>query len=142
MVRVSLKPSRYILAALVTVHTAAAVVVWPLQIPGVAKATLVAFVVASFARSLWRNALLKTRGAIVAIALEDSQNVSVRTREGPWREARILGTSYVSPRLTALNLRVEGLTLVRHVVMVPDNVDSEDFRQLRVMLRWGNRNPP
>lgn len=142
MVRVSLKPSRYIMAVLVTVHTAAAVVVWPLQIPGAAKATLVAFVVASLARSLWRHALLKARGAIVAIAFTDSENVSVRTGEGSWREARILGTSYVSPLLTALNLRAEGLKLVRHVVMVPDNVDSEDFRQLRVVLRWGYRKPP
>ena len=141
MVRVSLKPSRDITAVLLAVHTSAAVVVCPLQMPGTAKVVLVALIAVSLARSLWRHALLKARGAIVAMALKDCENVSVQTSDGAWREARILGTSYVSPLLTTLNVKAEGLTLVRHVLIVPDNIDGEDFRQLRVVLRWGYQKP-
>lgn len=139
MVRVSLKPSRYITAVLIAVHTAAAAVVWPLQMSEAAKVTLAAFLVASLAISLRRHALLKARGAIVQVVLKGADTVSVRTRDGSWREARILGTTYVSPVLTALNVKAEGFKLVRHIVLVPDNVDSEDFRKLRVALRWGLR---
>lgn len=60
-------------------------------------------------------------------------------REGENVRATVLGTSYVSASLTVLNLRIIGRRLVEHVLVVPDNVDPEAFRQLRVLLRWRPR---
>jgi hypothetical protein len=62
--------------------------------------------------------------------------VTVQTNDGVWRGGRVLGTSYVSPRLTVINLRQAEHKLAQHVIIVPHNIDREDFRKLRVILRW------
>jgi toxin CptA len=71
----------------------------------------------------------------VALEVTEAGRISFRTRHGEWRECELLPSSYVSPRLTILNLKPEG-GRVRHVVLVPDNVDARDFRRLRTWLRW------
>ena len=58
------------------------------------------------------------------------------------RQARVLGTSYVSPRLSVINLRLDGRMFARHMLIVSDNADAECFRRLRVLLRWGYRKAP
>jgi toxin CptA len=47
-----------------------------------------------------------------------------------------LGTTYVTPYLTVLNLRGHGERGARHVTLLPDSLHAEDFRKLRVWLRW------
>jgi toxin CptA len=137
MLSVTIKSSRYLAAGLLAVHATAVATIVPLDIPSAAKAVLIALVIASLARSLRRHAYLKARAAIIGVEIKDRETAATRSRDGTWREADVLGTSYVSPFLTVLNLRVRGLRLSRHVVIVPDNIEKEDFRQLRVMLRWG-----
>lgn len=139
MGRITINPSRFIAVTLIAVHTAAAGIVLPLQVPAAAKAFFAVLIAASLARTLWRHAFLWARAAIVAIVLEGRESASVQTRDGTWRAADVLGTSYVSPLLTVLNLRVKGSRLARHVVIVPDSADSDDFRRLRVVLLWGYR---
>jgi hypothetical protein len=38
--------------------------------------------------------------------------------------------------LTVINLREAEHKLAQHVIIVPHNIDPEDFRKLRVILRW------
>ena len=66
-----------------------------------------------------------------ALLLDRLQGESVR--------ATVLGTSYVSASLTVLNLKLAGRRVVEHILIVPDNVDPEAFRELRVLLRWRPR---
>ena len=56
-------------------------------------------------------------------------------------EGELLGSSYVSPHLTIVNFRPKGHWATRRVILVPDNVDSEDFRYLRTRLRWREGDP-
>lgn len=52
-------------------------------------------------------------------------------------ECAVLGTSYVSAYLTVLILQpVRHYWTLQSIVIVPDNVDAEEFRRLRIMLRW------
>jgi toxin CptA len=51
-------------------------------------------------------------------------------------EASLLGTSFVSPYLAVLNLKPGNSRLARHIVLLPDSLEKEEFRQLRVLLRW------
>lgn len=90
----------------------------------------------SLAFYLWRIALLRSPQSIVAIEVGDGDKVAFQTRSGRWHAGRLLGTSFVSPGLTILNLSPDDARLIRSVVIVPDNVQSEDFRQLRIWLRW------
>ena len=75
----------------------------------------------------------------MALEITGDVRISFHTRRGEWRECELPGSSYVSPHLTILNLKLPGTRRIRHVVLVPDNVDAVDFRRLRKWLRWGAR---
>lgn len=139
MVRVTINPSRALAVLLIVVHLGTAAVLVPLDLALWVKVSLALCVATSLAHSLCRHALLKTCGSVTGIELGDRSNARVLTRDGHWREADVLGTTYVSSLFTVLNLRLKASRLARHVLLVPDNSDSEDFRRLRVVLRWGNR---
>jgi toxin CptA len=57
-----------------------------------------------------------------------------------------LGSSFVAPYLTVLELKPLGAGglwqrfRTRSVVILPDGIDAEEFRQLRVLLRWKWKN--
>jgi|SRR5687767_14767595 toxin CptA len=139
MLRVALQPSRYLAIALTAAHLCAALVLVPLELPLWSKVTLLAVVIASFAYALRRHALLQTAGAFVAVEFRQHDCVAVQTRDGGWQEARLLPTTCVSPLLTVLNLRMARGVFARHVVLARDSANPEDYRQVRVWLRWAYR---
>jgi toxin CptA len=51
-----------------------------------------------------------------------------------WRDAEVLGDSFVSPALIVLRYRMEGQ--VRSLTLLPDSAGADDLRRLRVSLRW------
>jgi len=136
MLRVHLKPSRYLAVALTVAHAGAAAVLIPLSMPLWAKLAIAAAIGASLLQTLWGKALLKSRTSLVAVELRGAGGLAVQTRNGQWHDARLLGTTYVAPLLTVLNLKLSERIIARHVVIVPDNADADDFRRLRVLLRW------
>lgn len=135
MTRVRLRPSRSLAIVVCAAHAVAAVLVLPLQIGAAAKIGLWTVVAASLVRAL-REALLMGADAIVGATIHDGAHATVSLRSGTEVEARILGTTYVTPMLTALNLHIAGSRFARHVLLVPDNIDREDYRKLRVVLKW------
>ena len=70
------------------------------------------------------------------IALSEGGTFNIQDRRGHWFECRALGSAYVSQFLTVLNLQSLENEMVKRVVILPDMVDPEDFRALRVWLRW------
>jgi toxin CptA len=136
-VRAEVRPSRLIAATLTVIHVLAGLAVLPLHVPVIVKLALIIATCVSFAHGIWRHALLGSRSAVIALEMRDRETVKALTRDGRWHEGRVLGTTYLSGRLALLNLRLRNKRLARHVVLVPDNIDPEEFRQLRVMLRWG-----
>jgi toxin CptA len=136
MVRAILSPSLRIGAALVIAHISAASAVAPLDGPLALKAGLAFVIAASLVRCVRRHALLKARRSVLAIEVQDQQTACVQGPDHVWRDARILGTSYVTAALTVLSVRVAAERMPRHVLLVRDNIDEDDFRRLRVLLRW------
>ncbi|MDP1862897.1 MAG: hypothetical protein Q8K52_03200 [Thiobacillus sp.] len=55
--------------------------------------------------------------------------------EGEWQDVEVLGDSLVSLALIVLRYRHEA-QYVRTLVLLPDSVDAESMRRLRVSLRW------
>lgn len=80
--------------------------------------------------------LRRSKAAIVSISIHPDCHCELQTKDGERHEAALLGTSFVAPYLTVLNLKPLGRRLARHVVIMPDAVDSEIFRKLRVRLKW------
>lgn len=91
----------------------------------------------SLAYVLHREVLRLSPASIVAFTLHADCRCEFRTRSGAVQEAQLLGSSFVAPWLTVLNLKTADSRLARHVVIVADAADSEIFRKLRVRLKWG-----
>jgi len=85
---------------------------------------------------LRQHALLLAPGAAVAIETGSDNKISVQTRSSEWREYDVLGNTYVMPYLTVLNLRQNESGAIKRVALLPDSLHAEDFRKLRVWLRW------
>jgi len=58
-------------------------------------------------------------------------------RDGGRTACRILGGSVALPWLVVLRLRPQGRRLAWPVALLPDALAAEEFRALRVALRWG-----
>jgi toxin CptA len=101
-----------------------------------AKAVLTLLIAVSLIYFMARDAALHARQSIVALELRESGALACQMRGGEWVECELLGSSYVSPSMTVVNLRPGGRSRHRRVILVPDNVDARDFRRLRMWLRW------
>jgi toxin CptA len=134
--RVPVSPSIRLAIALCVVHSAAAALLWLVPIPTLGRATFTVAIAVSLVYFLARDAALHAGHAIVELEIEDNGGVSFLTRGGRRVECELLGSSYVSPRLTIVRLRPRGHAGTRRVILVPDNVDQRDFRRLRTWLRW------
>lgn len=53
-----------------------------------------------------------------------------------WATANVLPDSVVFPQLVVLRYRFEGVRGERSVVLFLDQMPSDDFRRLRLWLRW------
>ena len=136
MVRASLKPSPLLAIALAAVHLSAGAILVPLDLPVALKGAVALIIGVSLCRSVWRYALLRGRHSIVAVEVCDQENGAVSRRDGLWEEVTILGTTYVTPTLTVINARPVGARFASHLLLTPDNLAPDDFRQIRVLLRW------
>lgn len=133
---VHLKPSRYLAVILGIAHVATAGLLWPLALPVAVKLAGVAILAISLIFYLRHYAWLHSPGATVAFELSDEMAYTLETRRGERIGCTLLDSSFVAPYLTVLNLKPEGKFFTRSVVILADAIDAEEFRQLRVLLRW------
>jgi toxin CptA len=133
---ISVGPSVLIAVAVSVVHVAAAGVLWLVPIPVLGKAVFTLTIAVSLVYFMARDAALHAQHSIVALEVREGGGIACRTRRGEWLECQLLGSSYVSPQMTVVNLRPRGWLRYRRVILVPDNVDARDFRRLRVWLKW------
>lgn len=85
---------------------------------------------------VYRFALLKSARSIVGFELREGNEVTFVERGGRAYKGRVLGSSFVAPYLTVLNLEAGNGQVVRHALILPDSLGPDEFRQLRIRLRW------
>lgn len=136
MLNIRLKPSGHLTLLLSAVHAIAIGLVLVLPLPIWLKVAAILAFCASFVFYLERNARLAAPNSIIALETGEDCTCVIETRNGRRLDGILLPTSYVSASLTVLNFKAHGERLVRHVVILPDAINSEDFRKLRVFLRW------
>lgn len=128
--------SRRLAGLLVGMHVFAAAMLALAPLPHWLAALLMPVILVSAWLTLWRDGFRKLRHSLVALRLDADCKCEFQTRAGAWREAVLLGSSFVAPHLTVLNFKPAGGHLAKHLVILPDAVDAEDFRRLRVWLKW------
>ena len=133
---IPVRPSVLIAVAVSILHVAAGGVLWIVPIPVAGKAVVTLAIAVSLIYFMARDAALHAARSIVALELRDDGAIACQTRDGAWLECTLLDSSYVAPGMTVVNLQARGWLGYRRVILVPDNVDAEDFRRLRTWLRW------
>ncbi len=84
---------------------------------------------------LRRDALLLLPASCVALRVE-GVHVVLTTRDGNELAGHLQGDSVVSSFVVVLNVLPQGARFARGVVIFPDALEAEPFRELRMMLRW------
>ncbi len=136
MLDLKLLPSRTLVLLLAMAHLLSLLVVWLLQLIPVIQIAASLMILASFLFHLRRDGLLTAGSSIPQFHLDSECNCTYLTRNGTWHDARVLGSSMVTPWLSVLNLSPENSRLTRHIVIFPDSADAESQRKMRVLLRW------
>ena len=136
MQTIKLRPSLWLAGMLTAMHGITLALIWLLPFDLWLKIAAVLLLLVSLIYHVRRDAMRTSPNAILALQISPECRCSVQARSGDWFEAQLLPTSFVSPYLTILNLRFDHARLVKHVVILPDAIESEQFRQLRVLLRW------
>ena len=65
-------------------------------------------------------------------------DIALISRDGKELNGHVLRSSLVTPAMTILNVAYTGKMRIDSVVIFPDSMDAERFRELRVLLKWGS----
>lgn len=131
-----IKPSRSLAAIFVLAHGAALAALIPLTFPAWAKVALAPVILFSLWHHLRRDALLSEPYSCAALVLEKGEAILI-LRDGRSLAGMVSRDSVVTPFLTLLNIKTGRWLLSRSVAILPDSMDAESFRRLRVWLKWG-----
>lgn len=132
----SFQPSPTLAAILVVAYGATMLALLKLNLPFWAVAALLLLLFFSLQHPMRRDAWLSAPTSIVKLVLT-GEDVVLTLRNGDQLTGRLLQNSLMTPFLTVLNVLPPGAYLARSIIILPDSLDSESFRQLRVWLKWG-----
>ncbi len=123
------QPSRSLLGILLGLHLLAAAALFLAGLPDWARWAGVLTLAVGAAFQLRRQETTELR-------LEPDGSLLLRSGEDEWRPAAVLAQTSVSPWLSVLRYRLEGEGRARSLAVLPDSLPADDFRRLRVWLRW------
>ena len=136
---IELRPSRQLAVILGGAHLGAVLALAMLPAALWLQAGAIALLLLNAAYTIRRHAWRRGRTAVTALHFTDREQLRVRLHDGIWHTGRMLGSSTVSVLCTVLNIRLTDHRFPLHTVIMNDCIDIEDFRRLRVWLRWGPR---
>jgi hypothetical protein len=64
--------------------------------------------------------------------------IAVLDGDGRWWQGRVAEGSFVAPWLTIVRWRPAGARFDRTILILPGMLSPQDFRRLRVLLRYGS----
>lgn len=159
LLAIRLRPSLRLSAMLTLAHLAAIGLLWPLALPVAARLAGSLLLLAGLGFHLRRHALLRSPVSVTGLAFSHEMTCTLEQRDGRRVACSVLGSTFVASYLTVLELqpiapesgRPGGFSALRalpatlfsgrSVTILPDGIDTEAFRQLRVLLRWKWRGP-
>lgn len=158
LLAVRLKPSIRLAIILGMAHFTAIGLLWPLTLPVSVRLAGSVILLASLILYLRHHVMLRSSRSVLGFELSDDITCLLETKEGKIA-CMILGSTFVAPYLTVLELeplksqggaptagvvgwwRKHRKYSPRSVMVLPDAIDAEAFRQLRVLLRWKWKDP-
>lgn len=129
--RLDLKPSRLLAGTLILVHGLALVAAW-ISLSGWERYLLWVAILVSLGSTLVQVLLRQA----LSLELHEDGRASWRNPGGIRHEVRMGKVHFVSGMVVMLDLQSVGPGRGKRVVLMPDSVSREEFRRLRVWLRW------
>ena len=136
-VHVVLGPSRIAGAAIGVATLATLVIVLILPLAGWQHAALCSLVLGWAWVGFTLVALRRTRDAVTELRLAPDLMLVVHRGDGRLIAGHVRSSTYVSARITTIVWRPDGARLSRAEWILPDMLPADDFRRLRVLLRYG-----
>ena len=130
-------PSNYLAICLTAAHAIALIPLYFLACTVWVKVALTVLLLIGLWFLLQRYAWLSAPVSSVMLVLE-SDNIVLTMRNGEQLRARVLSNSLVTPLLTVLNVLPHDTYFSRSIIIMPDSMDADAFRQLRVCLKWSS----
>ena len=131
----AIKPSPRLALLLLLSHALAATAVYATAMPPPVRLAILALVLLSLSYYLARDALLLFPGSWREISL-DRDCLSVVARDGSVFSGKIEGKTTVNPHFVVLRVRPDARRLPVFRTIFPDALGAEEFRELRVRLRF------
>ncbi len=128
--------------AVALAHAAALAVVPPLALAPAVKLAVALAIFASLAHAMARHVLLRTPGAIRLLLWAEDDRWQLHTAGRRESEARLLPSSFCHPQLVVLNFARHDRRGWCSVVLLPDSLDADTMRRLRVRLRLSGAGAP
>jgi len=119
----------------------------PLAFPWQIKSLAVLVILAFASYAICRYGLLILPWSALTLGVNVKNELQITYRNGAQLSNLVVAAdSVVTPYLTVVHFYEKDASLLRrfftrHVVVLPDALDKESYRQLRVWLRWGQPNP-
>jgi hypothetical protein len=131
--RLDFKPSYRLAGLLAAAHGLALAAAW-VSLAGSARYLAAVAVLVSLVHSVAR-VLHRGGASTVSLELREDGRASWRNRDGRWHEGRLGRNHFVSAALVVLALEPGGRGQ-KWMILMEDSTSPEDFRRLRVWLRW------
>lgn len=87
-------------------------------------------------RALRRHGCQEGTGSIRSLAVDLAGCLEIGFRDGSQARGALLGRCFVAPWLVIVRWLPEGRRLSRTIFIAPDAVGADEFRRLRILLRW------
>jgi toxin CptA len=133
---IALSKSRQLIWLLLCVHGLTLLVIWLLPWPLGWRGLLSLLIAASLVFYLLRDAKKVMRHSIVGLKYLQDNQLELQLKSGEWFTASLQPGSFVAPYLTTLAYRSQNAYFNRYLLIMPDMLDAETFRELRTHLRW------
>jgi toxin CptA len=137
----TLRPSRILALLLGFLSCLVLIVLWQMMLPLWLMIGLMLVVVVWAGYHLTLDAKLRLPHACVAFRLEEGGEIMLILRNGLHVPCTLRTDSLVTPYLVILNASMIDQHGERNVVIAPDSMNTENFRRLRVALKWGEDTP-
>ncbi|HEY2818557.1 MAG TPA: hypothetical protein VGK44_15665 [Casimicrobiaceae bacterium] len=89
------------------------------------------------ANRIWVIGMRRGPRAVRALRVDGNRKVVATLMSGEVLTGHVQDASYVGAIVTTLTWRSKGTLCARSVLILPDMLPAEDFRRLRVLLRYG-----
>ena len=135
-VRIGLGRSRSAFIAIVAMAAATFAVIAFTPGPAGPRILAATWVACAALHALQGVALHRGRRGVRALEVRRGGQIEVENAAGAWRGGVLRAGSFVAPWLTIVRWRAHGARFDASILILPDMLAAEDFRRVRVLLRW------